>query len=82
MTLLCSVDLMFYALIGFALYHFIGKDYCLSIEENFSLFEKGPWYIGYLTEDYFGVVFLWGIFVRGGYLQPDSQLFFGTFQVI
>ena len=64
MTLLCSVDLMFYALIGFALFHFIG-----------------PWYIGYLTDDHFGAVFIWGILIRGGYLQPDSQVFSGTIQV-
>jgi hypothetical protein len=38
--------------------------------------------MGYLTEGYFGVIFLWGIFIRGGYLQTDSQVFVGTFQVI
>ncbi len=65
MTLLCSVDLIFYPLIAFALYHFIG-----------------PWYIGYITKGYFGVIFLWGTLIQGVYLPPDFQVFLGTFQVI
>jgi hypothetical protein len=44
--------------------------------------DKGPWYIGYLTDGYFGAVFLWGTIIRGVYLPPDMQTFMGTIQVI
>jgi len=42
----------------------------------------GPWYFGYLTDGYFGVVFLWGMIIRGIYLPPDMQTYMGTIQLI
>lgn len=42
----------------------------------------GPWYIGYLTDGYMGVVFIWGMILRGIYLPPDMQIYVATFQVI
>ena len=41
----------------------------------------GPWYVGFLTQDHFGAVFLWGTVIRGTYLPPDMQTFMGTIQV-
>lgn len=82
LTLLCSVDVMFYSLIGFVLYHFIGKkSFHPYIFLEIFLFKLGPWYIGYLTEESFGVSFLWGTLIQGVYLPPDSVIFTGTFQV-
>ena len=42
---------------------------------------KGPWYIGYLTDGYFGSIFLWGIIIKGFYLPPDAQTLVGFIQV-
>ncbi|CAF0716595.1 unnamed protein product [Adineta steineri] len=64
MTLLCSVDFLYYSLLAFALFHFIG-----------------PWYIGFLTKDYFGATFIWGTLIQGTYLPPDGQLVAGNFQL-
>lgn len=64
MTILCSIDFVYYSLIIFSIYHFIG-----------------PWYFGYLTEGHFGVVFLWGTFIKRVYLPPDTQTHVGTFQL-
>ncbi|CAF0907568.1 unnamed protein product [Didymodactylos carnosus] len=61
MMLLSSVNMMYYSLLGLAVYHFIG-----------------PWYIGYLTQGYFGAVFCWGTVIHGIYLRPDMQLYTGT----
>jgi hypothetical protein len=51
------------------------------VREGIVRLETGPWYIGYLTADHFGAVFLWGTIIRGIYLPPDMQLFMGTIQV-
>ncbi|UJR30002.1 hypothetical protein I4U23_017548 [Adineta vaga] len=64
MTLLCSVDLIFYSLVSFSIYHLIG-----------------PWYIGYLTKDDIGSVFLWGILVQKHYLPTDTQIQTGFVQL-
>ncbi|CAF1094303.1 unnamed protein product [Adineta ricciae] len=64
MTLLCSVDLIYFSLLAFVIYHFIG-----------------PWYIGYLTQDHIGAVFLWGILIKRTYLPPDIQVLSGNFQL-
>ena len=42
---------------------------------------RGPLYLGYLTEDQFGAVFLWGTVINGIYLLPDMQIFFCNWQV-
>ncbi|CAF0820817.1 unnamed protein product [Rotaria sordida] len=42
----------------------------------------GPWYIGYLTDGYFGAAFLWGTIIRGTYLPPDMQTYMGTIQLV
>ncbi len=83
MTLLCSVDLMFYVLLTFAWCYFFGKFFLLNIQKkkHFWFVWKVPWYIGYLTDGYFGVVGIWGTFIRKNYLRPDSQMLMGTIQV-
>lgn len=40
----------------------------------------GPWFLGYLTEDQFGAIFLWGIVIDRSYLPPDAQVYLGNFQ--
>ncbi|CAF3466928.1 unnamed protein product [Rotaria sp. Silwood1] len=42
----------------------------------------GPWYIGYITDGYFGAVFLWGTIIRGIYLPPDMQTYMGAIQLV
>ncbi|CAF1501775.1 unnamed protein product, partial [Rotaria sordida] len=42
----------------------------------------GPWYIGYLTDGYFGAAFLWGTIIKGMYLPPDMQTYMGTIQLV
>ena len=81
MMILCSIDLFYYSLIGLAVYHFIGKKYLRRHCPWNQKSNLGPWYIGYLTDGYFGVVFLWGLIIRGTYLPPDMQTFMGTIQL-
>ncbi len=82
MMILCSMNLFYYSLIGLALYHFIGKILSIFFRLISIVWILGPWYFGYLTEGYFGAVFLWGTVVRGIYLPPDMQTYMGTIQVI
>ncbi|CAF3963454.1 unnamed protein product, partial [Rotaria sp. Silwood2] len=42
----------------------------------------GPWYIGYLSDDYFGAIFLWGVIVRGIHLPSDIQSYVGIIQFL
>jgi hypothetical protein len=80
MMILCSIDLFYYSLMGLALYHFIGQFGFL--QSSLIVLFLGPWYFGYLTDGYFGAVFLWGMIIRGIYLPPDMQTYMGTIQVI
>lgn len=42
----------------------------------------GPWSIGYLIEDYIGVVFAWGIIIQGSFLPGSFTYAYGFLQVI
>lgn len=41
----------------------------------------GPWSIGYLIEDYIGIVFAWGIFIHGTFLPGSFTYAYGFIQV-
>lgn len=80
--LLCSVDLLYYSLVGLALYHFAGRYIYSQFLSNWLFwFCQGPWYIGQFTDGHFGAAFLWGTLVRGTYQPPDIQTVIGTIQV-
>jgi hypothetical protein len=38
----------------------------------------GPWACGYFLEDHCGLLFAWGLFVYGDFLQADATYFYGT----
>ncbi|KAH1022096.1 hypothetical protein HUJ04_011544 [Dendroctonus ponderosae] len=42
----------------------------------------GPWSIGYIVEDYIGVIFSWGIFVDGAFLPGSFTYAYGFIQMI
>lgn len=42
----------------------------------------GPWSIGYIVEDYIGVIFSWGIFVDGAFLPGSFTYAYGFIQLI
>ncbi|XP_017772189.1 PREDICTED: transmembrane protein 62-like [Nicrophorus vespilloides] len=42
----------------------------------------GPWSIGYIIEDYIGVVFPWGIFVNGSFLPGSFTYVYGTLHLL
>lgn len=42
---------------------------------------EGPWFIGEVLEDHYGVVFAWGTFVHGKVLPGSFTYFYGFFQV-
>ncbi|XP_066245016.1 transmembrane protein 62-like [Euwallacea similis] len=42
----------------------------------------GPWSIGYIVEDYLGVIFSWGIFVDGAFLPGSFTYAYGFVQMI
>ncbi|XP_050301336.1 transmembrane protein 62-like [Anthonomus grandis grandis] len=42
----------------------------------------GPWSIGYIVEDYIGVIFSWGIFVDGAFLPGSFTYAYGFVQMI
>lgn len=42
----------------------------------------GPWSIGYIIENHFGVIFAWGIFVRNAYLPGSFTYVYGFVQVL
>lgn len=41
----------------------------------------GPWCFGYIIEDHLGVIFAWGIFIRGSYLPGSFTYAYGFLQV-
>lgn len=41
----------------------------------------GPWFIGEILKDYYGVCFAWGIFVNKQFLKVDFQYAFGLIHV-
>lgn len=41
----------------------------------------GPWSIGYIVEDYVGVIFSWGIFIDGAFLPGSFTYAYGFVQV-
>ncbi|XP_018565162.1 transmembrane protein 62 [Anoplophora glabripennis] len=41
----------------------------------------GPWSVGYIVEDYIGVIFAWGIFVNGAYLPGSFTYAYGFIQL-
>ncbi|GLV40020.1 hypothetical protein CBL_10916 [Carabus blaptoides fortunei] len=41
----------------------------------------GPWSAGYIIEEHFGVIFAWGIFVRGAYLPGSFTYAYGFLQL-
>ncbi|KAL1489693.1 hypothetical protein ABEB36_013633 [Hypothenemus hampei] len=42
----------------------------------------GPWSVGYIVEDYIGVIFSWGIFVDGAFLPGSFTYAYGFIQMI
>ncbi|XP_041352830.1 transmembrane protein 62-like [Gigantopelta aegis] len=42
----------------------------------------GPWFAGEMLEGHTGVVFVWGIFVKGTFLPGSHTFFYGIFQMI
>lgn len=42
----------------------------------------GPWSVGYIIEDYIGVIFSWGIFVNGTFLPGAFTYVYGFIQLI
>jgi len=41
----------------------------------------GPWSIGYIVEDYVGVIFSWGIIIDGAFLPGSFTYAYGFVQV-
>ena len=39
----------------------------------------GPWSCGYFLEDHLGLLFPWGLFIYGQFLQADATYFYGVF---
>ncbi|CAG9762201.1 unnamed protein product [Ceutorhynchus assimilis] len=42
----------------------------------------GPWSIGFIVEDYLGVIFSWGIFVGGSFLPGSFTYAYGVIQIV
>jgi hypothetical protein len=42
---------------------------------------KGPWFVGEILEDHYGICFAWGIYVKNIMLNVDFQYVAGFFHV-
>lgn len=42
----------------------------------------GPWAFGYIVEDNLGIIFAWGIFIRGAYLPGSFTYAYGFLQML
>lgn len=88
MSLLVSVDELFWPIVLCALYVAVGKTLIFfSTQENYQiflyclilyLFFKGPWFIGYIIDESIGICFVWGIILAGHFLPGGLTYFVGT----
>lgn len=87
MSLLVSIDELFWPIVLCALYVAVGKTYIYifsplkSYQFVFCLiyyFFKGPWFIGYIIDESIGICFVWGIILAGNFLPGGLTYFVGT----
>ena len=45
-------------------------------------FFAGPWFVAEIIEGHTGVVFIWGMYVKGSFLPGSLTYIYGVFQVI
>lgn len=88
MSLLVSVDELFWPIVLCALYVAVGKMFILFfflwklsifiLLFNILSFFKGPWFIGYIIDESIGICFVWGIILAGHFLPGGLTYFVGT----
>jgi len=42
----------------------------------------GPWFLGQILDDHYGLCFIWGIYVNGSLLREDIQYMVATFHIL
>lgn len=86
MSLLVSVDELFWPIVLCALYVAVGKifyffptlkyyQFLFCLIYNFF---QGPWFIGYIIDESIGICFVWGIILAGHFLPGGLTYFVGT----